>query len=586
MSVSRDNISIAVLPFRNVTGNPEEDYLVDGIVEEIIHALSRLRAFQVVSRSSSFYFRDRGTSLAEIRKQLGVHYVLEGSVRKVRQQIRLAVQLTNLNTGYLMWSESYDRNIENVLALQDEIAQLVARKFLSSNVLIPTILSVQVPGNDLVAYDFYLKGRYYFYRYTMENIEKSLNCFKRAIERQPDFAQAHAFLAFAFMALGGYVNPKYLKEGRQFALNAIALNPQLEAAYFSLCLVQMVIDQDWQGAKSSIEKALAINPRSSEAHRIYGIYYAMQGQLQHAIYEHELALKYDPLNILFLRGLGMLLSFAGRYEEALNEFNRCLELDLDFRPAVETIGWVYAFQGDWDTAIEYFRKYRKLVDHPLKGFTELGYALGKADQREEAYELIALLERRKKAFNEPLDLDYALIWLGLGDHDKTFFHLRKSITDKTILTIFLFNLDPVFDELRTDARWFGLSQQLGLDKIQQINTLNSATVLQLQSTTKERLRILSNQLLYVEAEGNYSRVFWKDGKHTSHKFLRIPLAKLMEQINLPFILQCHRSFVVNLQQFHTLRGNSKKSELLSNNSDQLIPVSRSYRQAVLAVLQD
>ena len=265
------------------------------------------------------------------------------------------------------------------MALQDEIAREIVGKFsqeVSGNQLKASTLRL-VPENDLVAYDSYLKGMYYYNRYTMENISKGVEHFKKAILRQADFALAHAYLAQCYMALGGYIHPSKYALAKQSAIKAIALDENLQQAQLSLAMVQLFYDWDWEAAQASIRKALDLDLRSADAHRIQAVYSFVVGETEEAVYAHELATKYDPLNVIYLKGLGWSLTNVGRYEEAFKEYERCLEIDPTFYPALEGLGWVRVYQKRWEEAIYYFKQYQQIVGHPLKGWFGLGYALAK-----------------------------------------------------------------------------------------------------------------------------------------------------------------------------------------------------------------
>jgi len=570
--------SLLILPFQNLSFSVEDEYLSDGITEELILALSQLDHLEVASRTSSFYFKGKHFSLEELEQKLRVTHVLEGSIRKQEQRIRLIVHLTEISSGFTRWSATFDKTYNDLIALQNEIAREIVSKFnqtISADQLKSSTLRL-VPDNDPIAYDWYLKGMFYYNQYTMENISKGVDCFLKAVQRQSDFGLAHAYLAQCYMALGGYIHPSRYALAKQSAIKAIALDENLQQAQLSLAMVQLFYDWDWKAAKASIQKALDLDIRSADAHRMLAIYSFVIGQAEEAVYAHELATKYDPLNVIYLKGLGWSLTNVGRYEEAFEEYERCLEIDPSFYPALEGMGWVRVYQKRWEEAIYYFKQYQQIVGHPLKGWFGLGYAFAKTGETEAAYEIIQRLDKRRAGDSpEVLDLDYALIYLGLGNLDKTFDFLNNAVDNHHIITIGSLALDPVFEEIRGHERFQQILERIGLrpflasKKDQKTNE-----VLVVQSETKERIELIVNQLLYIEADGNYSRFFWKDGKKKKERFLRIGISGIIEQISKNSVTQVHRSFIANLRNFDKLKRQGRQYFLENNQLNIRIPISR------------
>lgn len=579
--------SIAVLPFRNLSQDKTLEYFSDGISEEIIHKLARLGNIQVASRTSSFYFKHKEISLEEIAQKLQVQFILEGSVRVAKKQARISVQLTNAQNGFLQWSENFDRSLEGMLELQDEIANLIATQFLKFSAHYAEKDSSKTQHQNSKAYDFYLKGLYYYNRYTMDNLEKAISYYEKAIKIQPDYAEALAGLAICNMGLGGYINPSYYEKAKIYALKAISIDFQLIEPHLSLAAILMTYHGDLETALIHIKTALKINPFSSDAHRMYGIYFLRIGNLQNAIYEHELATKYDPLNIIFLRGLGLFQSFAGQYEEAKRSHEYTLELDPNFHPAWEAMGWLCVYQKDWKKAIECFQTYQKMVGHPLKGWAALGYAYGKVGTIEGARKILNTIELRQKTFpKEQLDCNFALVYLGLNDLDKTFYHLERAVENKHIITALFLPNDPIYKAVKKDPRYISLLEKLNVfpSNERSLSTKNNSQVLNLKAETKESLSVLVNHLLYIEAQGNYAKIVWQEGENVLTKQLRISLSNLQKQIAFTEILQCHRSFLVNLQHFQILKGNAKNAMLCTFDGNHEIPVSRNKIAEIKAFL--
>lgn len=570
--------SIAILPFQYIGSNQERAYLSDGITEELIQIFSKLDGVRVASRTSSFYFKDKILPLEEIRRQLNVQYILEGSVREGKDRVRVSVNLTNLNTGLLLWNETFDRSSIDIFALQLEIAETIRSKYLQKSGFITAPHSTKVPNNDVKAYRAFLQGRYYFNRYTMENFRKAIGYYQQAIDLQPNFAQAHAGLAICYFGLGGFIDKRYHPMGRKAVLKALSIDPNCLDALISLAFIQIAHDWDWPGAKQTIKQALEINYDSPDVHRLYGIYYMTIGNLEKAIYEKELALRFDPLNTIYIRSLAWTCAYDGQYVKATKECERALELDPTFRPAIELMGWIHIYQKQYGQALKYFKKYQSMVGHPLKGWSGIGYTYAITGETEKAYAVLDIFAQREQELKDTIFLDYAIVFLGLGQYDKAITYLEKSLAEKFILSACTVSSDPIFDPIRSYPKFKRLFKVLGLQESKLSaneslpETLNK--VVTIHSKTKEKLSFLVSDLIAVIAEGNYAKFIWKEGNQVYSKMLRITLAEVLIKLKQPSIFQTHRSYVVNLCHFELAGFSSKKQEIQSKWLKEPVPVSR------------
>lgn len=578
--------SLLVLPFRNLNPSPEQEYLSDGLTEELIAALSGYDNVQVASRTSSFYFKNRTFSLEEIREKLKVTHLLEGSIRNFADQLRIIIHLSDVNKGFTLWSETFNLDYQNILEVQEEIISRILRRFDTEEKIKSTLHAV--PNNDVEAYNDYLKGLYYYNKYSMDNMTKGVEWFKKAIQRQPDYALAYAGLADCYLALGGYIHPSYYHQSKASALKAIQLNDQLMEPHISLGFVQMFYNWDWKTGELAIKEALKINIQSALAYRTQGLFYMTIGQQQRAIDAHIIAVKYDPLNVIYINGLGVMFAFAKRYKEAMAKYEKCLSMDASFRPAVEGMGWVKTYEKKWDEAIDYFQRYQKMVGHPLKGWYGLGYAYGKKGDFDKAKIILdKLFERKEKNPKESLDLDFAVVYMGLSQMDKVFAHLNNAIDKHHILTMAYLASDPLFDELKADERYWDLIRKLGLDAyIEQ--TLPASTkqkLLFLKGDTLDQLEILSSQFLFAEADGNYVKVCWKEGNKLNEYLLRCTLNKVLDQIGEETIVQSHRSYLINLSNINNLSRIGRQYVLKNEQFDISIPISRGRVEAIRKLLE-
>ena len=577
--------SLLILPFKNLSPSPEQEYLSDGLTEELIAALTTYDNIRVASRTSSFYFKNKVFSLEEIREKLNVTHILEGSIRNIREQLRIIVHLTDAAEGFTIWSETFRLDYQNLLEVQDEIVSRILRRF--DTAADPLNRLHAVPNNDVDAYNDYLKGLYYFNKYSMDNLAKAAEWMQKAVRKQPEFALAYATMSTCYVALGGYIHPSYYPQSKTYALKAIALNDQLIEPLLSLSYVQLFYDRDWEGAAATIDRALQLNIRSAPVHRAKGLLYLATGRKTEAIDAHVIATKYDPLNTIFINGLGIMFTNAYRFEEGIAEYERCLNIDDSFRPAVEGLGWLKSYEKKWEEAIAYFQSYQKMVGDPLKGWYGLGYAYGKKGDKTKAKVILEkLFKRKEQQPDESLDLDFAVVYLGLGQKDKTYAYLNSAIEKQHLITIGYLASDPVFDELKDDDRYWELIRKLGLENYMNasITSTSSQLVLSLEGETQEQLEILYNQFLYAQADGNYVKVVWKDGQKMKEHLLRATLGNIHEQIKGPGIIQTHRSFLANLNNFSSISRDGRQ-HILTNESFQLaIPVSRSRTAQIRRLL--
>ena len=581
--------SLAVLPIRCIGTNKDGEYLCDGLTEELIYIFSNMEGIEVASRSSCFYFKDKFAEIKEVGKKLGVSYVLNGSARLSGGVIRLIVELTNSITGYVNWTHRIEKPLDDFIKLQEEIAHLVYNHFLSKSSHFPEDAIRFVPQNDPIAYDFYLKGRYHFYRYSMDHFQKAIFYYEKAIARQPEFAIAYAGAAFCYMGLGGYIDVTNYKTGKEFALKAIALNDRVIEAHLVLGYIRLFYERDWENARTSFEHAIELNERSADAHRAYGIYHLTVGNLETALYEHELAVRYDPLNTIFIRGAGWVASFMGLYDKANREYDKTLEIDETFRPSIESKGVCLTYQGLYEEAMSYFEQYQQMTEDPLKGWTGLGYCYGKLGDFEKAQLVLEKLELRKqKNPKEPLSLDFAIVNLGMGKIDRAIYFIEKSIQEKFILTTCMVLNDPIFNELRSVPRFIQLIDYLNFPAKESERSYgkNQERSVLVKTPHNEQLVLFWNDLIYIKAEGNYARFNWREGHSIKQRMIRITLGEVQKQINSAQLIQCHRSYLVNIDNIDSLQGGLKNMSAILKWSNELIPVSRSKSKEIRTLFEE
>ncbi len=463
-----DNKTIAVLPFVNMSADPENEYFSDGISEELLNALTKVDGLLVTSRTSSFAFKGQNKDIRKIGEELGVNTVLEGSVRKAGNKVRITAQLINTADGYHIWSEVYDRKLEDIFEVQDEIARIITNKLREKLTNEGSKESlVKPPTENLVAYNLYLKGLFYWNKWTPEDRKKAINIFEEAIEKEPNFALPYSGLANCYSILGstGQMDVKIAyPNAKKAALKALELDNNLMEAYLSLATVKLYYDSDDAAANELIQKALNLNPGAAVAHQNYANYLLLTGnltgKLTEAIKESELAVQLDPLSMPNNLFLGNVYLFDKQYDKALKQHDKILELDPKFRAALEAKGWAYIFKGDPEMAIKYFKKYQKLTDSPLKGVTGLGYAYAKAGQIDKAKQILNNLEKRERLEKDLNNsMDFAVIYIALQDYDKVFYYFERAVVDR--FGFMFLKSHPMFEEVRKDARFKKFMKKAG-----------------------------------------------------------------------------------------------------------------------------
>ncbi len=448
--------SIAVLPFVNMSNDVENEYFSDGITEEILNALAKVDGLRVTSRTSSFAFKGKNLAIKEIAKQLNVNTILEGSVRKSGNRVRITSQLINSSNDYHIWSETYDRDLEDIFQVQDEISKKIVntlREKLTINQWDEQLVTTKT--ENLEVYNLYLKGKYHLFKWSPDEVKKGLEILNTVIEKEENFAPAHSSAAFCYVILGamGHMRTNIAYNRAMYhAQKAIEIDDTLAEAYTSLGLAKIFINWDLNGASLSFQKAMQLQPGDAGVHHSYMIYLTAKGKLEDAVETARYALKLDPLSLRMNQALGEALLNAGYYKEALVQLEKTLELDPNFRAAIETKGWTLFFLGRNDESIQAFRDYQRRTGSPLKGITGLGYVLARSGNVEEAKQILEKIKiREQQDKNVSLHMDYLVVYAGLKDFDNVFYHLEKAIEDGN-LGYFL-RIHPLGEEIRNDPRY-------------------------------------------------------------------------------------------------------------------------------------
>ncbi|NIM52940.1 MAG: tetratricopeptide repeat protein [Gemmatimonadales bacterium] len=454
--------SIAVLPFANMSDDPENEYFSDGMTEEIINALTQLKDLRVAARTSCFAFKGKTPDIGEVGAKLNVATVLEGSVRKAGNRLRITAQLVNVADGYHLWSERYDREMEDVFAIQDEIARAIADKLqvtLAAGVTEPL---VRPSTENLEAYDLYLRGRY-FVNQGGEGPRTGLECFRHALACDPEYALAHAGIAEAYMWLGntGILRPKEaMPKAREAAIRALELDETLAEAHLRLGWMSWTYDFEWSIAEKRFLRALELNPDLPQAHSGYGFHLASMGRIEESLSELRRGVELDPLAQIASTWLGQVLAFLGRFPDAIDQLRSALELDPTSWHANDMLGMGYRLNSNHTAAIEALQTAIALAGrHPwsLANLAQTYAASGSEAQAEAIYD--ELVARSRGEYVPPATL--AFVGAALGRKDEAFEWLERAYEERDALLVWLKILPP-YDPLRDDPRFDVLLEKMGL----------------------------------------------------------------------------------------------------------------------------
>ena len=451
------NDSIAVLPFLNLSADPENEYFCDGLAEELLCSLAKINGLKVAARTSSFFFKGKNANVSEIAKALGVRTVVEGSVRKSGNKIRISVQLINAPDGYHLWSEQYDRQLDDVFEVQNDISKQVTANLKLQ--LIPDEKRAQ----NTDAYLAYLKGRFFWNKRTKEDTYRGIEYFEDALSHDPDFPLAYTGLADCHTLLGDVgvqaVHPKsaFLK-ARKSCLRALELDSALAEAHSTLGHISMHLF-DWKRAEQEFARALELNSNYSPAWLYYAYYKAFTGRSSESLDAIERATQIDPLSHPVNRSAAELLYFAGRYDEAIERFRRSMEMEAHSLAHLE-LGRVYEHRQMYDEAISEFLSARELSHDSPESVASLAHCYGVSGASTEAGELLReLTGRAESEYVSPYDL--ALVHMSLGDKKKCFELLDHAcrIHDGWIIYI---TVDPRWHSAQTDADFVRTVGRVGL----------------------------------------------------------------------------------------------------------------------------
>lgn len=453
--------SIAVLPFVNMSNDPEQEYFSDGITEELISELAKLKGLKVISRTSAFCFKGKDVDLRTIGKQLNVSNVLEGSVRKAGNRLRITAQLINVADDTHLWSESFDRELKDVFAIQEEISQAIVKKFEVSLLNKVDRTLVKRSTEDQQSHDFYLKA---LFSWNNREAKKAIDYLEQSIALDPNNALAYARLSiyYAHIAFFSPYPPKLsYGKAKVAAAKALEIDNTLADAHVAIGVVKMSYEYDWVGAEEAFSRAIKLNPGLWTAHYHYGFYQFCIGHSDEGIAAIKRAFELDPLSIPINSFLGLGFIIARQYEQAIEILQRVLEIVPNDPSSMANLGLVYAKKGTYEEAIAILKRGANLFPENPFLLSALGYAYGVAGKQDEAQKIVnRFIEISKEKYFSPMFI--SRVYAGMGDVDKAIEWLEKGYEERDPVVCVVKSV-PSHDYMHSDPRFQALLKKMGLE---------------------------------------------------------------------------------------------------------------------------
>jgi non-specific serine/threonine protein kinase len=456
--------SLAVLPFANMSADRENEYFCDGLSEELINALSHVGELRVVARTSAFAFKGKEIDIREVGQKLNVGAVLEGSVRKSGQRLRITAQLVNVDDGYHLWSGQFDREMKDIFDIQEEISLTIVDHLKLKLLKGEKEKILKRHTEDHEAYELFLKGRYYWYRRYEGGLQKGLQFFQHAIEKDPGYALPHVGIADTFGMFGAYsyMSPhQAYPRARAAATKALAIDPELAEVYPSLGWITMFYDWDWPAAEGHFLKAIQMKPDYPPAHMWYGNLLYCTGRFDESVREMRKAKELDPLEPTHPTHVGWALYFARRFDESIEELRQVIASDPGFSIPYMWQSQNYLAKNMWGEAIAASKKFVELTGGSVLALGLLGTAYGSAGTRDEALKILERLDGLPKD-RYVGSLYKGIVWMGLGEKDKALENLEKACSERESAMAFL-KAWPLLDSLRPEPRFKDLLKKMNLE---------------------------------------------------------------------------------------------------------------------------
>lgn len=446
--------TVAVLPFSNVGGDANDEYFSEGMTDELARALSRLPSIRVAARSSAYAFRGKAMSGEDIGRALNVAAVIEGTVRRAGDRLRVTAELTSTADGLVIWSDTYESRAQDVFEIQDGFTKSIVAALMPalSGKTAATVASESRGTSSPEAYDLYLKGRYFWNKRTADGVRRGVSYFERAITRDPKYALAYSGLAdsYAILAAFGYMEPRNAyARAKPAARRALALDSTLAEAHTSLGFIHLFYELDPPAAQREFATAIALDPRYATAHLFNGWYELIANGPDAGLREDRIAQQLEPLSLIINTRVATMLMYGRHYDDAERQLKKTLEMDSTFAVASDQLAHVLAARGEYTAAVASARHAVEMGYAAGRGI--LGYALALAGERAEAGRMVRrLIDQSRKEYVAPYDI--ALVYTGLGKRDQALYWLGKAFEVRDHEALHL-SVDPLLDPLRRDPRF-------------------------------------------------------------------------------------------------------------------------------------
>ncbi len=452
--------SLAVLPLENVSGNPSEEFFAEGMTDELTTQLAEISSLRVISRTSVMQYKDSKKSLPEIAKDLRVDAVVEGSVMRSGNRVRITAQLIQASTDKHLWAKSYEGDARDVLGLQRNVAQEIANEVKARLTPDEQKRLSSAPTVNPAAHEAYLKG-IYLNKGTAAQKRKAKEYFEQAIQLDPNYASGYAGLASFYWTTLDLPPHDAMPMAKEYALKALALDPDLAQAHSELAAIRFEGDWDWSGAEKEFQRALELNPNDAESHRLCSLMLSALGRASEASAQIQRAENLDPLSTSTQITAGFLLYYARRYNAAIDQCRQVLELDANSPGAYDCLGSAYLAKGMYEDALAAAQKAARLSGNDPQRLVGLGRAYALAERKADAEEVLTQLRKRAEESYVPPYFS-AVIYAGLGERDAAFSWLEKAYTERDEYLIWM-KVDSEVDPLRSDPRFQQLVQRLNLE---------------------------------------------------------------------------------------------------------------------------
>jgi TolB-like protein/Tfp pilus assembly protein PilF len=458
--------SIAVLPFENRSEDKANAYFAEGVQDEILTRLSKIADLKVTSRTSTQHYKSVPENPAEIAKQLGVAHILEGSVQKSGDAVRVNVQLIKAANDSHVWAETFDRKLTDIFSVESDVAKAIADQLRAHITRQEEQVIAAKPTKNIEAYDAYLRGRYFWNKRTSDGIKHAIEHFQQSIERDPDFALGYAGLADSYIGLTFYnfaAPHETMPKAKESAIKALALDDTLAEAHASLAHVLMNYDWNWSAAQKEFKRSIELKPDYATAHEWYAIHYlTATGRLEEAVQEMKKALELEPASLVMNTFMGATLYYAGRYDEAIDQCRRTIQMDPNFAVAHWHLGLAYEQKQVLDAATEEFKKAISLSGGSPLMRAALGRAYAESQKEQKANEMPnELNELAKRQYVSAYEV--ATIYVALGNKEQAFQLLEEAYAEHSFHLVYL-NVSPQFKSVRSDPRFQDLVQRIGLSR--------------------------------------------------------------------------------------------------------------------------